>query len=156
MNIRNKKELQKAFQKMQKETRAGKFIVQSMQEPGFEIIAGMKRDKSFGPVIVAGLGGTFTEIFKDSAIFIPPFSTHEVRDHLQKLAIYPILKGFRGQKGYDTGEISKILTTLQDIAFQNLGISEIDINPAILYNNGKETSIVDAKIFLNISRQKNE
>lgn len=148
LGIKNEKSLCQAFRKMRKSTGAKKFLIQPMAKAGLEMIVGLKRDVSFGPVIVAGWGGTFTELFKDRAIFIPPLTPAEIKNGLRKLKIYPILKGYRGQKGYNFDEIVKIIACLQDIAAENPDVAQIDINPAVLYNDGKRCQILDAKIYL--------
>ncbi|MDD5489759.1 MAG: acetate--CoA ligase family protein, partial [Candidatus Moranbacteria bacterium] len=148
LNIKNGKDLQTAWGKMKKSTGAANFLVQPMAAPGLEVIIGMKRDQNFGPVIIVGGGGTFTEIMKDRVILIPPFSEKDVKESLANLKIFPILKGFRGEKGYEISEIAKIAVALQNIAIENPGISQIDINPAMLYNNGRKYQILDAKIYL--------
>ncbi|MFA6193602.1 MAG: acetate--CoA ligase family protein, partial [Parcubacteria group bacterium] len=150
LNIENKKDLQSTFEKMKKETGAEHFLVQSMADPGLELIIGMKRDPTFGPVILCGWGGSLTEIFKDKVILMPPFDPKEAKNKLSELTIFPILKGFRGKKGYDLDEISKIITSVSQIASENPNIQEIDINPLVVYNNGKREKILDAKIFFNI------
>ena len=86
--------------------------------------------------------------FKDKIILIPPFSKEEIKSKLSELAIFPILKGFRGKKGYDLSEIAKIISATAQIALENAQIQEIDINPLVVYNNGKAGKILDAKIFL--------
>jgi len=148
LNIRNRKELETAWKKIKKATKATNFLVQPMAKPGLEMIIGMKRDRDFGPVIVAGWGGTFTEIFKDSVIFVPPLTAYGIRKKIERLEIYPVLKGYRGEKGYNIGEITEIVLALQRIAAENPDISQIDINPAILYNNGRHYQTLDAKIYL--------
>jgi len=148
LNIQNKKELEAALEKIKKTTQVENFLVQPMAAPGLELIIGMKRDPVFGPVILCGWGGTFTEIFKDKAIFIPPLTQRGIESKLSQLEIFPILKGFRGEKGYDIGAISKIILNLSKIASENLEIKEIDINPLMIYNNGQKGIILDAKIFL--------
>lgn len=148
LNIQNERELKIAFRKILKATGAKNLLVQPMAEPGLELIFGLKRDPSFGPVIVCGLGGTFTEIWKDRIILIPPVSIKEIRDKLRKLQIFPILKGYRRDKGYNLSEITTIIQALQNIATENPDISAIDINPAVVYNNGSPCRILDAKVYL--------
>jgi acetyl coenzyme A synthetase (ADP forming)-like protein len=148
LDIQNKKELQKTFEKMKKETGANHFLLQPMADPDLELIIGMKRDPTFGPVVLCGWGGSLTEIFKDKIILMPPFDRKEAKRKLSELAIFPILKGFRGKNGYDLNEISKIITSIAQIAVENTRIREIDINPLVVYNNGKPGKILDAKIFL--------
>lgn len=64
------------------------------------------------------------------------------------LKIYPILRGFRGEKGYNMDEIAKIILSLQEIALDNPEIKEIDINPILIYNNGNKHQVIDAKVYL--------
>jgi len=148
LNIQNEKELKSAFLKIKRVAGSKRILVQPMAKPGLEMIIGLKRDTTFGPVVIVGTGGTFTEIIKDRVILIPPFAEKEVRGKLQELKIFPILKGFRGKKAYNAREITKIVLALQEIAPENPDISEIDINPAMFYNDGRGFQIVDAKIYL--------
>jgi len=148
LNIQNKDDLKTSFDKMKRTTGAAHFLIQPMAEPGLELIIGMKNDPTFGPVVLCGWGGSFTEIFKDKVVLIPPFSIKEIEAKLSHLAISPILQGFRGKTGYDLGEISKIITATSQIAAENPQIMEIDINPLVVYNDGKAGRILDAKIFL--------
>jgi hypothetical protein len=119
-----------------------------MAKPGLELIIGLKRDKSFGPVIVCGLGGTFTEIWKDRVILIPPLTSAQISEELKKLQIFPILKGYRRDKGYNLKEIASIILALQNMAVENQDISGIDINPVMVYNNGSKYQILDAKVYI--------
>ncbi|TSA45427.1 hypothetical protein D4R51_01855 [bacterium] len=148
LNIQNERELKIAFQKIQKATGTKNLLVQPMAKPGLELIIGLKRDQSFGPVIVCGLGGTFTEIWKDRVILIPPLTAAEIKKELGKLQIFPILKGYRRDKGYNLKEIANIILALQDMAVENPDIAGIDINPAMVYNNGSQYQILDAKVYI--------
>ncbi len=148
LNIQNEKKMRSAFEKMKKETGVKNFLLQPMADPGLELIIGMKRDPTFGSVVLCGWGGSLTEIFKDKVILMPPFDQKETKNKLSELAIFPILKGFRANMGYDLDEISKILAAVSQIASENPDIQEIDINPLVVYNNGKRGQILDAKIFL--------
>ena len=148
LNIQNKKELQTTFSKMKSATGAKHFLVQPMAAPGLELIIGMKRDPVFGPVMLCGWGGSLTEIFQDKVILIPPLDQKNITEKLSQLAIFPILKGFRGKKGFNLNEVSKIILAVSQIATRHPEISEIDINPLLLYNNGQGGQILDAKVFL--------
>ncbi len=149
LNIQNEKELRSEFRKMKRGTKSKRFLVQSQMDQGLEMILGLKRDPIFGPVILAGWGGTFTEIFKDRILLIPPFLDQEIKRKLAKLQIFPVLRGFRGKAGYKLAEIMEIAQGISDMAAENPDISQIDINPVILYNDGNRYEIPDAKIFLN-------
>jgi acetate---CoA ligase (ADP-forming) len=148
LDIHNQSELNKSLEKMKRATGAARFIVQPIADPGLELIIGMKRDPTFGPVILCGWGGSFTEIFKDKVLLIPPFNKKEIERKLGQLAIFPILKGFRGKNSYNLREIIQIIAATTEISAENPEIREIDINPLVVYNNGKTGRILDAKIFL--------
>jgi len=148
LNIQNARELERAFATVRKSAKSKRFLVQPMADPGLELILGMKRDPVFGPVVLCGMGGTFTEIFKDKTVIIPPATAREVASRLSRLDIFPILKGFRGEKRYNLKEITALILALAEIAAENPQIREIDINPLVLYNDGTRGKILDAKIFL--------
>ncbi len=148
LEIQNEKELLGAYNKIKKDTGATHFLLQPMAKPGLELIIGMKRDPVFGTVVIGGWGGSFTEIFRDKVILLPPLNLNEIKNKLSQLTIFPILKGFRGEKGYNLNEISATIAAVSQIALENREIKEIDINPLVVYNDGKSGLILDAKIFL--------
>ncbi|MFA5871214.1 MAG: acetate--CoA ligase family protein [Parcubacteria group bacterium] len=148
LNISNFSEFKKAYLRIKKNTKSKNFLIQPMQKPGLELILGMKRDSSFGLVIIIGLGGTYAEIFRDRVIFIPPVTPKEILRKLRDLKMYPILKGYRGEKGYNLQEIANVILRIQQLASENPEISEIDINPFLIYNDGRKGQVLDAKVYL--------
>jgi len=148
LNIKDEKSLENAFLKMKKSTKAIRFLVQPMVRPGIEIILGMKRDQTFGPVILCGWGGSLTEVFKDKFIVTGVFDKKYFEKKLSGLKIFPILKGFRGEAGYELKTISSVAEAISKITENNPTIKEIDVNPLVVYNDGREGKILDAKIFL--------
>lgn len=153
LNLKSAKELKTAWRQMKKLTGSQNFLLQAMARPGLELIIGMKRDPNFGPVVVVGSGGKFTEILKDWVILIPPFSEKDASEKFRELQIFPILKGYRGEKKYQLDELSQIAVALQNIAMENPDVSQIDINPVVLYNDGSKARILDAKVFLKIGNK---
>lgn len=148
LNIKSEKELKIAWEKMKKATQVDKFLIQPMARAGLELIIGLKRDKVFGSVILIGWGGTFTEIFADRIILIPLLTADEIKNKLEELKIFPVLRGFRGEKGYNIDEIINLVLALQEMFSENLAISQIDINPVMFYNDGSRYQVLDAKIYL--------
>lgn len=148
LGIQNKRELKEAFVKIKNETKARKMLLQPMIKPGLEMIVGFRRDKTFGSVIIAGLGGTLAEVLKDRIVLVSPLGEKEIKSKFQKLKSYSILRGFRGEKRYNIEELVEIILALQQIAAENPDILEIDINPAVLYNDGSSYQIVDAKVYV--------
>ena len=131
LGIQNKAEALKALKTLEKRFKSGYSVAQS-QESGQEILLGFKRDPSFGPLIMVGLGGIYTEIFKDIRIEVGDLSLERARKMIKNLRVYPLLKGARGEKGYDLKALEKALLSLATLARENPEISELDINPFFL------------------------
>lgn len=111
--------------------------VQPMLDAGVEIIIGAHNDPTFGPVIMAGLGGIFVEVFKDVAFKVAPLTRTDAEDLLNELKGNAILQGARGKAPVDREAIidvllnvSRLMTEQEDL------IQELDINPIIAYENG--------------------
>jgi acetate---CoA ligase (ADP-forming) len=123
------------------------FLVQEMSVPGEEFFAGGRRDGSFGPIVMAGLGGIFIELFRDRAIRIAPVTESEVRDMLEQLKAYPLLNGYRGRQPLDISALTQCICRLSNLITRVDYIDEIDLNPIIIHPDGKGVSIVDARVF---------
>lgn len=113
---------------------------------GLQVILGMKRDPQFGPLIMVGLGGIYTEIFKDISFRIAPFGVDEANKMIEELKIHPMFKGARGQKPLDQKSLAELLVKLADFSLTFQEISEIDFNPAMVLENGKGVKIVDVRM----------
>ena len=111
---------------------------------GKEIIIGMKRDATFGPVIVFGLGGIFVELLSDVAMRIAPFSEEEARAMIDEIAGVKYLEGFRGSESVDKEALAQLLVSIGNIAAENPNITEIDLNPVIVTKD--HAYIVDARL----------
>ena len=107
---------------------------------------GIKKDEIFGPVIVYGLGGIYTEVFKMVDFLIPPMSTSEIKENVLKGKIGFLFKGARGQKAYNIDEFAQVLSGIMDFALENDEINEFDINPMFIYNDDRKACAVDVKI----------
>lgn len=148
LNIKNKEELESAIKKMKKNLPGENLIVQPMLERQTELIIGIKNDLSVGPIVICGLGGIYTEIFKIADFLIPPLSTDEIKRSLLKGKLNFLFRETRGQKVYDLGEISQILFNISALAGEIPEIKELDINPLLVYNDGTESVAVDVKIII--------
>jgi len=154
LKINNHKELDKAisgmndaFRKITPQPAIDGFLIQKMAEDGIECFVGGRQDPVFGPIVIAGLGGIFLEIFKDTSIRLAPVTKSEAMDMLKQLRAYPMLQGARGKMEADIDafcdvicRVSQLLATVPDIA-------EIDLNPVIVHEKGKDVSIVDSRVF---------
>ena len=146
LNIKDKDGLDSAVKKLQNNFPGEQLIVQPMEEKQTEIILGIKRDPIFGPVIVYGLGGIYTEIFKMVDFLIPPMSEDAIKKNLLKGKLGFLFNGARGQANYDDSEFSKILTALMAFSLENEQLREFDINPMLIYNDGRKACAIDVKI----------
>lgn len=124
------------------------FVVQPMKRDGWEMILGAKRDPTFGPVVLVGMGGIFVEVFRDVAMRVVPFSEEEAAAMLRELKGYAILKGARGGKLYDIDAIVKAIMSLAALIDQNDQIREIDINPFYVLPEGEGGMALDARVIL--------
>jgi acetate---CoA ligase (ADP-forming) len=119
-------------------------LVQKMASPGIELIVGARRDPVFGPVILAGIGGVFAEVFQDTALEIAPVNISTAGSMLDRLRGSALLKGFRGQAPADLKHVAEALTALSRLMLKRPDILEIDINPFI--TNAQGAVAVDALV----------
>jgi len=148
LNIKNQNELQAAIEKIKSNFPGEKFIIQPMQKIQTELIIGVKYDDIFGPIIVFGLGGTYTEIFKMVDFLVPPVGQEEIKDKVLDSKIKFLFQETRGQMPYSASELADILGGLSFLTQELPQIKELDINPLLVYNDGKESVAVDIKIII--------
>ncbi len=113
-------------------------------EGGLEMIAGVKQDPTFGPVVLAGAGGVLTELLQDSAVRIAPFDREEALRMLAELKAGPLLAGYRGGAPLDRGALADLLVRLSRLALRYPAIRELDLNPVFLLERG--LAIADVRI----------
>ncbi len=119
-------------------------LVQKMACPGIELILGAKRDPIFGPVVLVGIGGIFTEIFRDTVIELAPLSVGSARSMLMRMKGSAMLSGYRSMAPVDLDTVARALHTLSRLISKRRDIVEIDINPLIAHPNG--AAAVDALV----------
>ncbi len=127
--------------------KAGKFLEGFLVQPMFsgrrELLAGLFHDPLFGPVVMVGVGGIFTEAFSDVSMRLAPLTESDAEEMLDELASAPLLGPFRGEAAADRSKIRKVLLGLSRIGVECPKVTEIDINPMILSASG-EPVIADA------------
>lgn len=153
LDIRNKKDALRTFNEIQS-LMAGdaSVIVQEMINGKREIVAGLIRDPQFGPSVMFGIGGIFTEIFNDVTFRIAPIEKIDALEMMDEIRGKKILEAVRGLEAVDRDQISGILLNIGRIGMENEMIQEIDINPIII-SNGKGVA-VDATIVISSLRGK--
>jgi len=112
------------------------FLVQKMASPGVEIILGARRDPVFGPVVLAGIGGIFAEVLRDTVTELAPLSMRSARSMLKRLKGFSLLSGYRSQPPVDLETVAGALHTLSQLISKRTDIVEIDINPLIAHPGG--------------------
>ena len=132
-------------------TIAGVYVIK-MIKGAEEIILGIKRDPSFGPVLLFGLGGIFVEVFKDVSFGVAPLSRDEAMHMLEQTKAYKILKGARGQNPRDIDSIVDALLRLGQLAVDFPEIEELDINPLFVLDEGQGSVIGDARMILTTTK----
>lgn len=144
LNVSSEEEVKEAFMEIMKNARnynpaavLNGVSVQEMLPQGTEVIIGAKNDEVFGPVIMAGLGGIFVEVFKDIAFKIAPLNRQDAGTLLDELQAKAILDGARGQVAVDKEAIIDVLLRVSQLMLDYRDqIKELDINPLIVYENG--------------------
>jgi acyl-CoA synthetase (NDP forming) len=122
-------------------------LVGPMAKKGIEIIVGTLTDKTFGPMIMVGLGGITTELFRDVIYRPAPVSAEEASAMLHGLKAAPLLNGFRGAAKADVAALSQLISEVSVLAAQHAkDISEIEINPVLVHAEGQGVTIVDALV----------
>ena len=111
-------------------------LVEPMAPQGVELIVGMRRDPSFGPVVMVGLGGVLTEVLDDVAIRLAPVPADEALAMLDELRGARILDGFRGSPAVDRHAVAEMIVAVSRVAMARPDIVEVDLNPVIASPNG--------------------
>jgi len=122
-------------------------LVSPMAKKGIEIIVGSLRDETFGPLVMVGLGGVATELFRDVVYRPAPVSAEEAVAMIDELKAAALLKGFRGAAKADIAALSQLIAQLSLLAARlRDDVSEIELNPVLVHGEGQGVTIVDALV----------
>jgi acetyltransferase len=123
-------------------------LVQKMVRKGRETILGMTRDPQFGPLLMFGLGGTLVEVFRDVNFQLAPISEDWALKMIQGLKGFRTLASFRGEPPADLPAIVESLERLSQMVLDFAELKELDINPFMVFEEGKGAAALDARIFI--------
>jgi acyl-CoA synthetase (NDP forming) len=124
-------------------------LVQEMIRDGTEVMIGMSQDPQFGPTIAFGLGGIFVEVLKDISLRVAPLSISDAEQMVKEIKGYQILQGVRGKQPSDVKAIVDVLLRISRLAQDcEDTITEIDVNPLIVFDEGRGVKAADALIVL--------
>ncbi len=121
-------------------------LVQEMIKGKRELVIGLIRDPQFGPCVMFGLGGIFTEILKDVSFRLAPLEKRDTLEMMDEIKAHKILDAIRGMDPVDREMLSEMLINVGRIGMENDKIKEIDINPVII--SGSRPIAVDALVVL--------
>ena len=123
-------------------------LVQQQVHGGREVIIGMNRDPQFGPLVMFGLGGIYVEALKDVSFRIAPFSREEAMEMMQEMRSFNLLLGVRGEARSDLKATADTLLKISQLVIDFPDIVEMDINPLIVFEEGKGAMAIDMRCVL--------
>jgi acetyl-CoA synthetase (ADP-forming) len=147
-DIRNRAEAAAAYDELMAGMNGGEasVLVQEMVHGERELMVGLTRDAQFGPCVLFGLGGIFTEVLEDVSFRVAPVDKRDVLEMMQDIRARKILEGLRGLPPADRDALADMIMVMGEIGLENDMIQEIDLNPVIL--SGSRPIAVDALIIL--------
>ena len=147
-DIRSDTEALEAFDEIKKGLNGynGAVLVQEMVKGRRELAMGMTRDDQFGPCVMFGLGGIFTEVLKDISFRKVPLNKREALNMIREIKGNRIIDVIRGMEAVDTEILANMLIRLGRIGLEFECVREIDLNPVII--SGKNPIVADALMIL--------
>ena len=148
IDIRDEQEATAAFHEIMDKLKGdgGRVLVQEMIKGERELVVGLTYDDRFGPCVMFGLGGIFTEILKDVSFRVAPIEKRDAMEMMKEIKARKILDSVRGMPAADLDKLSDILIAVGTIGLEQEAVKEIDINPVIL--SGSNPVAVDALVVL--------
>jgi acetyl coenzyme A synthetase (ADP forming)-like protein len=122
--------------------------VQEMVAGGKEVILGMTRDPSFGPLLMFGLGGIYVEVLKDVSFRVAPIGLDDAEAMIREIRSFPLLRGVRGGKPSDMNAMVEALGRLSQLCTDFPEIVELDVNPLLVKHEGNGAVAIDARLAL--------
>lgn len=154
LDLRNDAEVRRAFQQIIASARQykpharieGVTIQPYLANGDFEILLGAKRDADFGPVILFGLGGIFTEVLQDRALGLPPMNRLLARRLMQETKAYGLLQGYRNRPPADFEQLEEMIVRLSQLLIDFPQLAELDMNPVMIKDGNP--MVVDARLLV--------
>jgi acyl-CoA synthetase (NDP forming) len=153
LDLQTREEVIDAYQAILRACRAYKrdakiegIEVAEMVRAGVEIIIGARQDRSFGPLVMVGLGGIYVEVMKDVAFRAAPVDRAMALEMIADLRSFPLLLGVRGEKRKDIEAVADAIVTLSHLVDQCREITDIEVNPLVAYDVSEGAKAVDVRI----------
>jgi len=155
LNLSNEDMLKAAYTDMMKEigsklpnAHLEGVLIEAMAPKGQEVIVGMRRDSTFGPLMMFGLGGIYVELFGDVAFGVAPLTHDEALEMVHKTRAGRLLTGFRGMTKADVESVVETILRLSKLALDFPQIMEVEINPLLVLPEGKGVLALDGRVIL--------
>ena len=147
LNVGNSEEAARVFDELTaKMKNLDGVLIEKMVKGSREFVIGLSRDPQFGPCVMFGLGGIFTEALKDVTFRVAPLSKEDALEMIDEIKTKKILGEFRGSPAVDREALAKALVGIGELGMSCDSIAEIDINPLII--SGNKPVAVDALVVL--------
>jgi len=143
--LQDELEIPLAFEELMRIDNAEGVLIEEMAPAGVEVIIGGVIDRQFGPVMMFGLGGVFTELFRDVSFGLAPLDKDDAYWMASAIKGQRLLEGFRGNPPVDKEALADVLIRASEVMATGY-VEEIDLNPVSLYAEG--AMVLDAKIKL--------
>lgn len=155
LNLHNSQELRIAYKELigniknnEPSAKINGAMVERMATKGVEVIVGMRRDATFGPIIMFGMGGTMVELVKDIQFKVAPLSSKDIESMVADTMAGKLLDGYRGAPIADFDALYGVIAKINNLAMENPEIQEIEINPLIVYPQGQGVIAIDSRMIL--------
>lgn len=145
VDLRKPEEITTAYERL---ARLGADVVAQPVVNGLEVLVGVRRDSAFGPTVTVGLGGVWTELFRDSATELCPVSPEQARAMVDGLRAAPLFHGFRGGPHYDVDALAATVASLSRWATERPEVRAAEVNPLFVRPAGQGAVAVDALVEL--------
>jgi len=155
LNLNNAYMVRIAFEEIMRKSRKAQplakmygITVDKMVPRGREMIIGMTRDPQFGPMVMFGLGGIYVNFLKDVSFRLAPMNERDAQEMMEETRSYTLLEGVRGQAPADIDAARDAILRIGELVWDFYELSELDINPILVYDDGKGVSALDVKMTL--------
>jgi len=146
LDIQDMKELKETFKVFRKKFPSEDLLVDEMAEKGVEVIVGLVQDPTFGLSIMCGIGGIFTELYKDVAFRVVPIDRYDAEHMIGEIKGRKLLEGFRNIKA-DKELVVDLLLRVSKVGEElDNYVDQMDLNPVFVYEDS--ICVVDAKLIL--------
>jgi acetyltransferase len=152
-NLKTAEDVRSAFLEIEKNAKKNAttatingILIQKFLEPGHEFIVGAVKDPNFGHLVMVGLGGIYTELFRDTVFRIAPIGEEDAYAMLQELRSWKMLLGLRGKEQSDITALATVIANVSGLVTDHPQISELDLNPVIVRPDG--VMVADAKVIV--------